>query len=436
MAALALAFFALSCHRDPPRPRNVILILVDTLRADRLGAWGYARPTSPSLDAFAREGVRFANARSQASCTFPSANSLLTSRWPAAFLGQPEQAMGIPAGVPSLAGILRSRGFHTVAVSASAVVRKSPSRFNPKGGFDRGFDIFQEDCVWQHADCVSREAFAHLQRGEKPLFLYLHYIDPHGPYRPPDSWRHRFATGHPEKEWVATGDPNPIGDWLYKGKPNPGFTPADLQYLKDLYDEEVAYFDSQLAELLKAVRAAGLLEDSVVVLTADHGEEFLEHGDVKHCRNLFDTTTHVPMVVRIPGAPARTVSRPVQNLDLVPTILDYLGIAGTGFDGRSLRREIEGEETAAELQYGMMGDLRSVSDGRFKLVQDLGGKPPALFDLQADPGETRNVLAADRRTYARLREALDAWLARHEGKGAADAAREAQKRLRSLGYIE
>ncbi|MFL6264066.1 MAG: sulfatase [Thermoanaerobaculia bacterium] len=439
IAALALALSALSCKGEPPRPRNVILILVDTLRADRLGAWGYARPTSPNLDAFARESVRFANARSQASCTFPSANSILTSRWPAAFLGQPEQAMGIPAGVPSLAEILRSRGFHTVAVSASAVVRKSPSRFNPRGGFDRGFDVFQEDCVWQPAECVNREAAAHLRRGEKPLFLYLHYIDPHGPYRPPPSWQHRFATGAPEKEWVRKGDPNPIGDWLYKGKPNPGLTPGDLQYLKDLYDEEIAYFDSQFASLLRSLRDSGLLEESLVVLTSDHGEEFLEHGDVKHCRNVFDTTVHVPLLLRIPGAGARAVSRPAQNLDLVPTILDYLGADAKAdrFDGRSLRGEIEGQETPDALQYSLMGELRSVSDGRFKLIESLvGTAPPSLFDLRADPGETKNVLPAERRAYAHLRGALAAWLARNEGKGAVDEAREAQKRLKSLGYIE
>jgi arylsulfatase len=438
LAALAVALSALSCHREPPPPRNVIFILVDTLRADRLGAWGYARPTSPNVDAFARESVRFADVRSQATCTFPSANSLLTSRWPAAFLGQPDQALGIPASIPSLAEILRSRGFHTVAVSASAVVRKSPSRFNPKGGFDRGFDVFEEDCVWQSAECVNREAAAHLQRGGKPLFLYLHYIDPHGPYRPPPTWQHRFAAGATDKEWVRRGDPNPIGDWLYKGKPNPGLTPGDLQYLKDLYDDEVAHFDSQFAALLGSIRAAGLLDDSLVVLAADHGEEFLEHGDVKHCRNLFDTTARVPLVLRIPGVGPKTVSRPVQNLDLVPTILDYLGagIQGRSFDGRSLRAQIEGKGGDA-LQYGLMGDFRSVSDGRFKLIEDLSGThPPALFDLKADPGETRNVLPAERRVYARLRDALAAWLARHEGKGAVDAAREAQKKLRSLGYIE
>lgn len=442
---LALAaLFSLSCHRQAPRPRNVILLLVDTLRADRLGAYGYGRGTSPNLDAFARGAVRFGDARSQAACTFPSVNSILTSRWPAAFLGQPGQALGIPPGTPSLAEILQARGFHTVAVSASAVVRRSPSRFNPGGGFGRGFDVFHEDCVWKPAGCVNAAAAAYLaaylKEGEKPLFLYLHYIDPHGPYRPPPEWKRRFATGapgSPAKDWVEKGDPNPIGDWLYKGKPNPGLTPEDLRHLKDLYDEEIAYLDSQLAGLLASLRRAGLLDDSIVVLAADHGEEFLEHGDIKHCRNLFDTSLRVPLLVRIPGVAAKTVPRPVQNLDLVPTILDYLGIAAGGarFEGRSLRPEIEGKGTG-EIQYGLQGTLRSASDGRFKLIQNLAGGPPVLFDLEADPGETRNVLAAQRRPFATLRDALAAWLARSEGKGAADAGRAAQEKLRSLGYIE
>jgi arylsulfatase A-like enzyme len=441
-AALAVAaLWLLSCHGRAPRPRNVIFILVDTLRADRLSAYGYGRPTSPNLDAFARGAVRFQAARSQAACTFPSVNSILTSRWPAAFLGQPEQKLGIPPGIPSLAEILRQRGFHTVAVSASAVVRRSPSRFNPRGGFDRGFDVFHEDCVWKSADCVNAAAAAHLKEGKQPLFLYLHYIDPHGPYQPPAAWRYRFATGAPDKEWVRKGNPNPIGDWLYKGKPNPGLTPADLQHLKDLYDEEISYFDSQFAGLLAALRREGLLDDSLVVFAADHGEELLEHGDVKHCRNLFDTSVHVPLLLKVPGVAARTVAEPVQNLDLVPTILDLLGIDARAyrFEGRSLRPEIEGKTPAGpagETQYGFQGGLRSASDGRFKLIENLAGGPPALFDLEADPGETRNVLPAERRAYAGLRDALAAWLARSEGKGAADGARAAQEKLRSLGYIE
>jgi arylsulfatase A-like enzyme len=442
-AALALsALGSAACKGEaqrPERPRNVILIVVDTLRADRLSAFGYARPTSPNLAEFARHAVRFDAARSQAACTFPSVNSILTSRWPAAFLGQPNGALGIPPEVPSLAEILQARGFHTVAVSASAVVRKSPSRFNPGGGFARGFDVFHEDCVWQPASCVDAAAAGHLRQGGKPLFLYLHYIDPHGPYQPPPTWRRRFATGNPEtpqKEWVRKGNPNPIGDWLYKGKTNPGFTPQDLQHLKDLYDEEIGFVDSQLGALFGRLRQTGLLKSSLVILAADHGEEFLEHGDVKHCRNLFDTSLHVPLVVRVPATPPRVVASPVQNLDLMPTVLDYLGIRVTGsFAGRSLRAEIEGR-AAPEIQYAIQGSQRSAADGRYKLIEDLASGKQTLYDLKADPGETKDVLAAERRAYAPLRDALAKWLAKSEGKGTADASRAAQEKLRSLGYIE
>jgi arylsulfatase A-like enzyme len=449
LALAALGFAACKGERPNPSqpPRNVILIVVDTLRADRLSAFGYARPTSPNLAEFARHAVRFDAARSQAACTFPSVNSILTSRWPAAFLGQPDGALGIPPEVPSLAGILQARGFHTVAVSASAVVRKSPSRFNPGGGFARGFDVFHEDCVWQPASCVDAAAAGFLRQpapGDKPLFLYLHYIDPHGPYQPPPTWRRRFATGTsetPQKAWVRKGDPNPIGDWLYKGKPNPGFTPRDLQHLKDLYDEEIGFADSQLGALFGRLRRTGLLKSSLVILAADHGEEFLEHGDVKHCRNLFDTSLHVPLVVRVPATPPRVVASPVQNLDLVPTVLDYLGIdvpASQPFAGRSLRPEIEGGKgkAAPEIQYALQGSLRSAADGRYKLIEDLAAGTQALYDLKADPGETKDVLAAERRAYAPLRDALAKWLAKSEGKGTADASRAAQERLRSLGYIE
>jgi arylsulfatase A-like enzyme len=435
-AALAAVLLLLSCHREAPRPRNVIFILVDTLRADRLSGYGYGRPTSPNFDAFARESVKFDANRGQASCTFPSANSMLTSRWPSAFLGQPDQKLGIPEGIPSIAEILHAQGYRTVAVSASAVVRRSPSRFNPTGSFDRGFDIFNEDCVWKSAICVNQAVKPHLRQEKKPLFLYIHYIDPHGPYQPPKEWPRKFATGQPEKDWVRAGDPNPIGNWLYKGKPNPGFTPADLRHLRDLYDDEIAFFDERFAELLRSIRDAGLMNDSILVFVSDHGEEFLEHGEIKHCRTLFDSSVHVPLLLKIPGVGPKTVTRPVQSLDLVPTLVDYLGVeTGATFAGRSLRPEIEGK-TKEELQFGLQGTLRSASDGRFKLIEDLAGGAPKLFDLRADPGETKDVLASQRRAYFTLRDALSGWLARNEGKGAVDASRAAQEKLRSLGYIE
>lgn len=438
------ALLLFSCHREPARPRNVLFILVDTLRADRLGSYGYGRSTSPNLDAFAREAVRFDNARSQASCTFPSVNSILTSRWPAAFLGQPDQAVGIPRGIPSLAEILQAHGYRTVAVSASAVVRNSPSPYNPSAGFGRGFEVFDESCEWGSAACMNRRATPYLEDGERPLFLYLHYLDPHAPYQPPKTWRRRFALGRPVDRWVRKGDPNPLGRWIYAHKKNPGLTPANLQFLKDLYDEEIVFFDAQFAVLIDKIRAAGLLEDSILVFTSDHGEELLEHGHVNHCRVLFDTSIHVPLFLKIPGVKSRIVAQPVQILDLVPTILDFLGIDARAYklDGRSLRPLLAGASgtAAGELQFGLQGTYRSAADGRFKLIQDLDSGAVALFDLAADRQEKADVLARERRAFFRLRGALTGWLARAEGEGMAKEsvrkARETEARLRSLGYIE
>jgi arylsulfatase A-like enzyme len=437
LAGLLLA----ACSRsEPPRPRNVVFILVDTLRADHLGAWGYSRPTSPNVDALARESLRFDSARSQASCTFPSANSILTSRYPSAFLGQPaEHELGIPDNIPSIAEILKQRGFRTAAVSASPVVRNTPGRFNPGAGFGRGFDSFHEDCVWKSAACVNRAALPLLEsKDERPFFLYLHYLDPHGPYAPPKNHRRRWALGKPDKKFIRDGNPNPIGDMLYKGAPDPGATPADIQYLIDLYDEEIAFFDSQFADLMKALRKSGRLDDTILVFTADHGEEFLEHGHIKHCRTLFDSSIRIPMILHIPGVEAKTLKQPVQNLDLLPTILDYLGVdtKGLKFEGESLRPAIEGTGKLDPRQYGMQGTLRSAADGRHKLIHDLSNGSFELYDLHADPKEKTDRLRQDRRAFHGLRELLTSWLGRTEGKGKAEESLEAERKLRSLGYLE
>jgi arylsulfatase A-like enzyme len=432
------ALAVLSCSK--PKPRNVILILVDTLRADHLGAYGYPRPTSPNVDAFAAESLKFADARSQASCTFPSANSILTSRYPSAFLGQPAPSpLGIPESIPSIAEILRERGFRTAAVSASPVVRNSPGRFNPGAGFGRGFETFNEDCVWGNAGCVNRAAIPLIQSGdERPFFLYLHYMDPHGPYTPPKNHRRRWALGRPEKRFVRDGNPNPIGDMLYKGAPDPGATPEDLQHLIDLYDEEIAFFDSQFAELLKAVRDAGRLEDTVLVFVSDHGEDFLEHGHIKHCRTLFDSSIKTPFLLRLPGIEPRVVGEPVQNLDVVPTLLDYLEVDTTGltFEGESLRPLIEETGELDPHQYGMQASLRSAADGRHKLIHDLVRGSFELYDLKADPKEAKDALRGERRIFHRLRQALTGWLRETEGTGKAEESLEAERRLRALGYLE
>jgi arylsulfatase A-like enzyme len=227
---------------------------------------------------------------------------------------------------------------------------------------------------------------------------------------------------------------------LYDGKPDPGVTPADFQHLVDLYDEEIAYFDRRFGELLEGVREAGLLDDTILVFTADHGEEFLEHGHICHCRTVFDTAIKTPLIIRVPGVEPRTVTAPVQNLDIAPTLLDYAGLdtAAFPFEGHSLRPLIEGREDGGPRpQFAAQGVFRSVSDGQHKLIHNLDDGRYWLYDVAAQPKETRNLLRRQRRSFHRLRETLNTWLARTEGEAGEGVrkSREAEARLKAVGYI-
>ncbi len=207
-------------------PPNILLLVVDTLRADHLSSYGYARQTSPVIDALAARGVRFDHHRAQAPCTFPSMNSLLTSQPVETFFGQPQGDMSIPANVATLPELLHTAGYVTAAFSASPIVRKNPTHFNHTGGFERGFDLFDDDCLWKDARCVNERALAALARHKtgEPVFLFLHYIDPHGPYQAPGKvqGRRRFArpgSGRGFEPQVRSGEPHAAAARIDRGEP-------------------------------------------------------------------------------------------------------------------------------------------------------------------------------------------------------------------------
>ncbi len=448
MAAASLLALALlpGCARDTaPERGNVLLILVDTLRADHLGAYGYARETSPHLDAFAARSVLFENARSQAPCTVPSVNSLLTSQHALRFQGRRRKTLKMPLGIPataaSAAEIFRANGYRTAAVSASPVVRRTPTRHNPEGGFDAGFEAFVEDCLREDAACVNRAALGLIDEMERPFFLYLHYMEPHAPYRPPPSYRRRFARDATRGGFVAEGNPKPIGRMLYGRGPEVTLDDADWQHLIDLYDDEIRYFDERFQGLLEALEQRDLTRNTLIVLASDHGENFRDHGHVEHCRDLFDSEIKTPLVIHVPGAgSSRRISLPVQNLDVVPTLVDLLGLdaGGARFDGRSLRPAIEGEALPAAPVLASWNTTRSLVSGPYKVLVDAEAGRVEVYDLSADPGESRD-LGARERTLARH---LGALLEREFERAGLDvaldpeSARALEDRLRELGYLE
>jgi len=436
------------CGQAPPSetatPPNVIIVLVDTLRADHMSLYGYERETTPFIDQLAEESAVFEHARAQAGCTFPSVNSMLTSRYAFDFLDQGEGLLGIPEKYPSIAEVLKSRGYHTIAVSASSIVRKTPTDVNPNGGFDRGFDVFDEECLWRGAECVNQRTLDHLASVDGPFFLYLHYMDPHDPYAPPLSHSKRFAGEYDgDDPFIAAGDPNQISEMLYVEGVEIEIGENDIRHLTDLYDEEIRYFDDRFERLIGTLRRGGLLDRSLLILTADHGEEFLEHGHVKHCRGVWDTLTRVPLLFRFPDLKGgRFIRSAVQIVDVVPTLLDYLGIEPGSLDleGTSLRPLLEGDGPTEIYAFADQSKYRSADDGRWQLILDGTDSSATLFDLHSDPLEQHDLFTGSHPEVGRLSDALNAWLedtgqyVNFDATLAASKAKEEE--LRALGYLQ
>jgi len=421
-------------------PLNAILILVDTLRADHLSSYGYERTTSPTLDAFAAGGVYFEDNRSQTACTNSSVTSLLTSRYPIAVERKPG-LLGIPDDVPSLASILQRRNYATIGISASLIVRNTPSVRNHTGGFGQGFDVFHEECADADAACVNRAAFDAIDATNGPFFLYLHYLDPHSPYAPPPAAARPYsAAGSPASR--AVGEGRPFGVQQEARRDGRSIEPEEVAHLVDLYDDEIAYFDGAFGDLIAGLRDRRLLDRSVIVLASDHGEAFMERGYMGHCATpLFEAMTRTPLLLRIPGlATTGAVTAPVENVDIAPTILDYLGveIAGLGLEGRSLRPLIEGDADSKPFTFAAQNHQISASDREYTLIYDLIREDAKLFERNSDPDFTTDLSASHPERSRKMLAALLEWF---EAGGAGkerylERTRDLDRQLRALGYIE
>ncbi len=389
-----------------PRQPNVLLIVVDTLRADRLGTHGYGRPTSPRIDAFADRAVVFEDALSPAPWTTPAVASILTGL-PPAQIGVRNRAIALPDHLPTLAQELGRRGYATAGIVSHLFI-------GSKLGFDRGFDEWNEDHAQGH-EHVSSEgltdlALEYLERrvdAPEPFLLFVHYFDPHYDYVEQD---------YPEllrpTESRLTSERDNI-DKLRRRASAGRYGEEDIRYLNDLYDAEIRYTDEHIGRLLDGLEALDLYDDTLVILTADHGEALMDRADrwIGHTRTLFQELIHVPLIVKPSGRfTPRRVSLPVSTMDVYPTILSQVPAQDPPAPER-LARSLLGEITLRPHFAATYRDaeLQAVRHGRWKLVHEMRSRQSLLFDLATDPLEQEDVSAANPEVRRDMEEKLMAW---------------------------
>jgi arylsulfatase A-like enzyme len=385
---------------------NVVFVLVDTLRADRLGAYGYSRETSPHLDALAGRGVRFENVESQSSWTKSSMASLWTGRYPHR-TGVLRAYHALPQGAIVPAEILRRAGFRT-----GGVVRND--WIYAMFGFDQGFDTYERPteirpvAASHHNPASERHKTTDIdatdlavafikQHQDRRFLLYIHYMDAH--------------------------------QYLFSDA-----TPTFGTELSDYYDSSVHWTDQNIGILIDALASNGLVDSTIIVVASDHGEAFMEHGVMGHSKDLHREVARVPLIIALPGAVEGVVVRQqVANIDIWPTLLDVLGLQPlAGADGRSLVSlilaaasgdepdELSERSVFAELDKRWAGRsdqkpvaLTSVVDGGYRLIRrETHPGKPLLYDLSVDPDEQRNIAAAEPARVAELEAKIDELLSR------------------------
>ncbi len=431
---------------------NVLLVTIDTLRADHLGAYGYRRPTSPRMDALARRGVVFEQAYTYWPKTRGSFVGIMTGRL-ASQTGYGKTHPLLLDFNPTLASVLEDAGYETAATVDNPNVASS---LGYAKGFDRYRETWEEKALVSEMDrtrAITADGVRRLReaRPERPFLLWLHYVNPHAPYEPPAPWDAAFldpeAARGPRLRPVTGFHGGVPKQWAVPGKP--------LGWYVARYDGEIAAVDGEVGQLLDALDASAVRDRTLVVITSDHGESLGEHEYYfDHGEDLFDPSIRIPLIVAGPGIDAgRRSDVLATTLDLVPTVLDAVKVSyPPDLAGESLLPAARGERRPGRPRLQGQNDrnLLAAWDRRFKLVATPSGEGAryALYDRGADPGETRDV-SRDRATRAReerreieaFRERIDAQLVKTrrllEGRsGEERLSAEACEKLKAMGYVQ
>jgi arylsulfatase A-like enzyme len=426
---------------------NVLFVILDAARARSFGAYGYGRETTPEIDRLASEGVVFERVYTPAVYTLGAMSSIWTSQYPDRHHSEVSYSARLPKDRLTLAELLGAQGVHSAGFVANAVA-------GTLFGFDRGFSEFHEVFRTEHGsrgDVFRRLLPAWLEKNrDRRFFAYVHFREPHFPYNPQPPFDTRFGPEGPLSQ-AARADRAFFHDVNQSRRP---FSEAEREHLVRLYDGNLAFADQEVGALVGELSKQGLLERTVVIVAADHGEELFEHGWIGHNVHLYEPSVRVPLVIRFPQAAGVAGGRRIAGLsdllDLAPTIADVFGVLGKGgsereFQGWSLLPAVAGSARAkpAVLSRSVWDRPRyALRDERFKLHYDTRSGEERLFDLEADPEERQDLAPVQPLRAAYYRQALHAWTlelarrARGGGDREATLTCEQCENLRSLGYIQ
>ena len=416
-ALTGLAWGGLQWWQASRRPTSVLLISVDTLRADRLGSYGYAAARTPHMDALAARGLRFAQATTVVPLTLPAHTSLMTATFPPFHGVRDNGGFYVDDAQVTLAEVLKARGYRTAGFVGAFVLDR---RWGIAQGFDHYVDNFDLstfdmtaglDAAQRPGREVVDAALPWLTGPDPtPFFAWVHLYDPHSPYAPPEPHRSQF--------------------------------PATLE---GAYDGEVAEADTQIGRLVSALDAAGRLDSTLIVVVSDHGEGLGGHGEQQHGFFIYDDATHVPFLMAGPGIAPRVIPDQVRIVDVMPTVLDLLGVAGpTVMQGTSLVPLLRGEalnllaysETFYPRYHYGWSELQSMRDGQYKFI---AAPRRELYDLAADPGETRDLAAEQPRRADALERAVREFARQMAAAATPQVPRsvdpETARQLQALGYV-
>ena len=459
ISALTLVACGPAAHRSEQRP-NLLLVVIDTLRADHLGCYGHGNDPTPNLDALASKGARFESFRSVVPTTLASFTSILTSEYPVDH-GVYRNGIPRPEGSPSLPELLSESGYTSAAFVSSFCLS---SRF----GLHLGFDHYDEELplaiglpqnrVIRRGSETTDAALAWLRErdGEQPWFAMVHYFDPHWPYAPPP---HFVSEGGVDVTGAGSFGAIVAARRRFRAT---GEADAAMHRLHELYKGEIRYVDQQIGRLIDRLEDLPAMRNTYVVVTADHGESILEHADpFNHGLTVYETNIRIPLIVTGPTVPTAVVSTPGATIDLAPTLLELAEVeAPDTFRGRSLLSELSGGPAGsprplfAEATQPFDAEAGQIWPNRRKarsvLLDDLKlihtpwrGDRFELYDLGDDPLEEHDLIGAGRvgeySDFTELENALSSWSAQppHRiGVGRSEFDVEVRKKLRSLGYVE